>query len=225
MGRGASRRSGSRRWTRRRLVDKAGGVEAPDFAERFRAGLRERLAAERGAGKATATVAVGDRGGRTAQRVRAASRELPESWVRAGDALPLTAIAGSPRGFLRSGGGVPNEISVARDPGNPLHEYVHHLQRAMPRLDDLFFRLHLRRTVGEPRVTVGGPGEIGRRDQYINSYAGREYGPGQRPREVFTMGMQQLFFPVWGEELLRDLARKDPEMLDLLIGVLFRYDP
>ena len=39
------------------------------------------------------------------------------------------------------------------------------------------------------------------------------------------MGMQHLFRPVWGEKLLPDLLRKDPEMIDLLLAVLFWYDP
>lgn len=54
---------------------------------------------------------------------------------------------------------------------------------------------------------------------------GREYGPGQDPREVFTMAIQQTFHPVWGREFLRRLVRDDPEMLDLVTGVLLHYDP
>ena len=49
--------------------------------------------------------------------------------------------------------------------------------------------------------------------------------PPKTPREVLTMGMQQLFYSVWGDEYLDMMLRKDPEMLDLLLGLLFGYDP
>ena len=67
--------------------------------------------------------------------------------------------------------------------------------------------------------------EIGRKDAYVREYAGREYDPDEEPREVFAMALQQLFHPIWGKEHLGDMARKDPEMLDLIVGVLLRYDP
>ena len=152
---------------------------------------------------------------------------LPASWVRQRNDLPLQAVQGSRRGRYRAGwGGRPAEISVAADPGNPLHEYCHHLQPAMPALHRLFVDLHRRRTAGEPRMRVGPEaGELGREDQYIRPYSGREYGPGQDPQEVFTMAVQQTFHPVWGREFLRRLVRDDPEMLDLVTGVLLHYDP
>ena len=96
----------------------------------------------------------------------------------------------------------------------------------MPELDGIFAALHRRRTKGDPRVRIGkGRNEIGRTDDYILEYAGREYDPGQQPREVLTMGMQQLFHPLFKSEYLRKMVRDDPEMLDLLLGVLFGYDP
>ncbi len=164
---------------------------------------------------------------------RRAARELPEAWVRQGqdggegNALPLLAIKDSSRGFYSAAleRQQTAEISVASDVGNPLHEYVHHLQRAMPGLDALFHQLHRRRTAGEPRVQVGGPTDLGRKDQYVHAYAGREYTKEELPQEVLTMGVQQLFHPVWDEEYLLMLVHDDPEMLDLVLGVLFHYDP
>ena len=216
------------RTRRERMVEKAGGIDAPDFVERFREDLRNSLGEERGAGTVEARIRVGHKGSRTASRVRKAARELPASWVTKGNTLPLTAIGASQRGFHRTwrGNVRPAEISVATDVGNPLHEYIHHLQHAMPELNGLFVALHRRRTKGEPRVLVGsGQNEIGRTDDYIHKYTGKEYDPGEEPLEVFTTGMQQLFHPVWDRERLRKLVRKDPEMLDLLLGVLFGYDP
>ena len=205
-----------------------GGLEAADFAERFRRDLRRRLRADRGAGSEAADIGVGADGSRTAERVRQAAKVLPASWVRRGNTLPINGIRGSERGSYRPSTTpeIPAEISVASDVGNPLHEYCHHLQHAIPGLDELFRKLHRRRTAGEARVVVGGdPREIGRRDQYIDPYLGREYGRDQTPAEVLTMAMQMTFHPVWGEEHLRDMVRDDPELLDLVLGVLFHYDP
>lgn len=39
------------------------------------------------------------------------------------------------------------------------------------------------------------------------------------------MAMQMLFYKIDGEDFMEDLATEDPEMLDLALGVLFRYDP
>ena len=39
------------------------------------------------------------------------------------------------------------------------------------------------------------------------------------------MAVQQIFHPVWKVDYLRDLVRDDPEMLDLVTGVLLHYDP
>ncbi len=39
------------------------------------------------------------------------------------------------------------------------------------------------------------------------------------------MAIQRLFYPIGDHDYLMAMARHDPEMLDLIIGVLFRYDP
>ncbi|MCY4098839.1 MAG: hypothetical protein OXF40_11360, partial [Rhodospirillales bacterium] len=209
---------------RERMVEAAGGVDAPGFEERFRRDLRRGLVDERGAGTVPAEIGVGRGGGRTAARVREAAQELPASWVRQGNSVPVNGIRGSKRGFYRPGGDRwTAEISVASDVGNPLHEYHHHLQRAIPGLDAHFAKLHRRRTAGERRVAIGGG--VGREDEYVRPYTGREYGRVEAPLEVLTMAMQMTFHPVWRREHLWDLVRKDPELLDLSLGVLFHYDP
>ena len=66
---------------------------------------------------------------------------------------------------------------------------------------------------------------------YILKYQGREYhaklgsdNDGE-PLEVITMAMQMLFYKIDGEDFMKALVKRDPEMLDLALGALFRYDP
>ena len=89
------------RTLRERMVEDAGGIDAPDLIQRFRDNLRTRLGVERGAGTADAQIDVGVKGSRTAMRVRKAAAELPASWVTRANTLPLTAIGASKRGFHR----------------------------------------------------------------------------------------------------------------------------
>ena len=62
-----------------------------------------------------------------------------------------------------------------------------------------FYRLHRRRTAGEPRVAIHdfSPAEIGRRDKYVDACAGREYGEAETPCEVLTMGVQRSSAARW----------------------------
>ena len=131
---------------------------------------------------------------------------------------------------------------VSRDPSNATHEYVHHLQAAMPEVDRLFQALHLRRTTlpdgdREPVVTLNPYDSTGRRDQYVDDCFGREYDPAMlagigydpdRPAiEVMTRAFQILFHRLPGDRPvdLDKLVRRDPEMLDLALGLLFHHDP
>ena len=134
-------------------------------------------------------------------------------------------------------------LHVNDDPGTALHEYTHHLQAAMPELDGHFQALHRRRTEGEKRgylpayahrdrngAIAGGP--KGRKDEYVDEYFGTEYpfmGANGPALEVMPRAIQTLFYPLktssGPKELLPDLLRKDPEMLDLTLGLLFGYDP
>ena len=128
----------------------------------------------------------------------------------------------------------------AIDASTALHEYVHHAQRMAPDLDGLFVAVHRRRTAGEPVAPVlerDPPDwtEVGRRDKYVHWYQGKEYGarPGRgddppvsgAAREVITMAYQMPLYPARKGEMLRELLRRDPEMVDLALGALFRYDP
>ena len=79
-------------------------------------------------------------------------------------------------------------------------------------------------------MSPGHPNETGRKDRYILPYQGREYRGD--PREVMTMAYQY----IWQRHIRepddggwwkgkKPLLDYDPEMLDLALGALFKYDP
>ena len=234
------------RLVREELVQQAGGAAAFDPV-RFRGLLRNRLARERGAREVTANIT-----GPLASAVQADIAGLfPRSWIEQANKIPVLVMEPDKnRGGYRPAGGSGQaaEIYVRSDPGERdggywqgarIHEYVHHLQQSMPGLNQMFTELHQRRTRGEPlvQVTPGHPSERGRRDQYILKYQGREYGArGRRgsgePREVITVAYQSIWQTYrtnpgdggyWGKDY--NLLERDPEMLDLALGALFKYDP
>jgi len=133
-------------------------------------------------------------------------------------------------------------FNVSDDAGNALHEFVHHVQFQNPALDAHYLALHRRRTVGEKVVRLRDPygrpypkGVVGRRDSYVEQYAGREYGLDEahigqtklygQPREVMTRAIQMLWYPVYGRDFLKQMTEDDPEFLDLTLGLLLRYNP
>ena len=71
----------------------------------------------------------------------------------------------------------------------------------------------------------------GRADGYIDPYFGREYpadpatgGWPEGPMEVMTRTYETIFTGPWSKGVGR-LMRDDPELLELALGALFRYDP
>ena len=214
------------------------------FRERLVATLQRR----RGAGEIEAEVAPGRFGKRHAkavETVREVSRVFPRRWVEEANRITLRAADNStpdggtyyPRdwtGKPQAGTGVTHKnagyalISTAPDRGTALHEYTHHLQNAMPGLDALFRDLHKARTRGEPILQLRdySTGIVGREDQYIDPYCGREYGE-YGPLEVITCAYEVLLGTPANKKQrgLRSLLRDDPGMADLAIGALMRYDP
>ena len=236
------------RLVREELVQQAGGAAA--FSPvRFRGLLRDRLARDRGAREVTANIT----GGGLAEDVKTDVAGLfPRSWIEQANKIPVLAqIAEENRGrYIPAGGASQAAVLLVRGDrggryagawqGTRIHEYVHHLQASMPGLNKMFLDLHRRRTKGEPLVGVtrGHPDELGRMDQYVDLYQGREYGArrGGRaegdPLEVITMAYQYIWqthlrtpgdYGYWGGEY--KLLERDPEMLDLALGALFKYDP
>ncbi len=237
---------------RKQLVDATG--LAPDqtgFTDRLRGLAARGLTTGRGAGTVAASVTPLRAGGQdraAADAIHAASLRFPANWVARANASPLSVAAGgqptggsyipaAARGPVRIG---PDRLTKAdntawaitsRDPGNATHEYAHHLQAAMPEIDRLFQTLHIRRTTlpggnREPRILLSPYRVPGRRDQYVDEYFGREY-PGGHAAEVMTRAFQILFHRLPGRRGvdLDKLVRDDPEMLDLVLGLLFHYDP
>ena len=91
----------------------------------------------------------------------------------------------------------------------------------------MFQALHRRRTHGEPVIDLPKyTGFRGRKDQYIDAYYGREYPSYAAPAlEVITRSLENVFYPMYGQERLGKMVRDDPEMLDLALAALFRYNP
>lgn len=117
-----------------------------------------------------------------------------------------------------------------RDNDSALHEYMHRIQAVLPELDGIFQALHRRRTAGDPLRPLAelipgyGPKELTREDDYVHAYFGREYdaGPGHA-LEVITMAFQSVMgHDDWRR---RQMLARDPELVDLVLGALFRYDP
>ena len=167
---------------------------------------------------------------------------IPDDWVFLGNRRPVLVQETDQRAFYRSKTATV-EVPVGRDKlgvnaGVRVHEYTHHLQRQVDGLDNIFHQEHYRRTRGEKLEEIyKGLGEYGRRDKYPRAYQGKEYF-GEQPREVLTMAMEALARPTPKDlgafdrmklkrhnYTLGEMRDKDPEMMDLLLGVLFRYSP
>lgn len=247
------------RGIRREIADEIGpGIDPDDaaWAWAFRGILRRRLREERRAGAVEADATPRHRPQQhvdAAQRMRRAAGDLPASWVDAGNAHGKVLVKQLPDnkdgGWYKpvpvqkfvdgknrkvgyeaaiTGRGVDEGLDVA------LHEYVHHLQNAMPGLQALFRREHRRRTTHDdgtrhkikplpPYTSVRG-----QEDDYIKAlvYAGRRYPwDDDDPLEVITAHFQAVLRSFHGREVLHRLASDDPGMLDLVLGTLFRYDP
>lgn len=203
-------------------------------AQGFQRELLADLAASRPIGTAAKLVSRG----RGAQFVEQASLRFPDDWTKAADRLGPLSVQFMPG---RASYGPSPDGSGAirtRDITSAVHEYTHRLQHALPKLDDFFQEIHQRRTTGEPirplRYLIPGSGyairEVAQKDQYVNAYQGRIYrDPGHvylgqhGALEVMTMAFEALLgdHPV----KLQEMLDRDREMLNLAIGLLYRYAP
>ncbi len=113
----------------------------------------------------------------------------------------------------------------------------------MPGFDSPFQNLHKQRNRDLARAPLDNYRGFGRTDEYIDDYFGAEYddvmlrGLGYDPDspalEVITRAFQITFHEVVrprrdGTREVLDIARlsrDDPEMLDLVLGVLFHHIP
>lgn len=201
-----------------------GEVLAQGYVEEVAAILRDRSRAALGRAREVGTLGIRTVETRPDGRALMAdvARLLPADWVRAGNEMPVRVIVSERRGSYRPGGdGRPPEMRVDR--GSALHEYVHHLQFALPDLNRLFLDLHESRTRGDPLVLISESDEVARPDGYYNPYQGREY-RGYGAMEVMTMG----FDPLLGMDeehphAFRKMLTEDREMLEFVLGVLFYW--
>ncbi len=220
---------------------KAGGIAPGDarFPGRFRRALTETLETERDASTIDPILDPGNTGLdaiAATDAVREATRVLPAKWIDRANDTPVRVVEHSQNypalgSYDKSAAGGPLIVTNAT-PGNALHEYVHHLQDRLPDFDDLFQQLHRRRTAGDPVLPLTHYGGKGREDDYVDDYFGREYDHNSvkhRPAlEVVTRAFQMLFHPLKRSKDQVDLDKylhRDPEMVDLVIGMLFHYDP
>jgi SPP1 gp7 family putative phage head morphogenesis protein len=211
----------------------------------FRSALREKLKAAR----SFDTAAKVKSAGKGAETVRQASKLYPDDWTRKADAFgPLYAKAKTnsrgwaatlpeTRGYVRfrlpEFGEVefePNAGYIVVRPGdieNAVHEYGHRLQAALPELNAFFTDLHRRRTAGDPLKPLRNwsPGyranEMTREDKYVSPYQGKEYDG--EPLEMLTMAFEWVLGPRLAA--FEEFRAKDPEMFNLVIGLLFEYTP
>ena len=167
----------------------------------------------------------------SAEAVRNAIRLLPATWVKkAGpvvvDQIPKDKTKKASGLYYKYGSRI--EIAPGQGLATAMHEYVHHLQVALPGFQDIFRKEHLRRTTN-PDGTRHQPvaskydGFMVRDDDYVDDYFGAV--DVEDGIEVPTRGYEILFADLYGKEMLSTLAKDDPGMLDLLLGVLFRYEP
>jgi SPP1 gp7 family putative phage head morphogenesis protein len=130
-------------------------------------------------------------------------------------------------------------LSVS-DISSAVHEYTHRLQHAMPELDDYFQALHQRRTAGDDLKQLAvlyndsryEGDEVAREDDYVTPYFGKEYNDPELSYtgrvgalEVITMTYECLLSAAYLEEVFDDLYKKDRELFNLAISLLFNHQP
>ena len=208
---------------------------------KFEAEVVRQLRTTRGAGGLAPLVNAAPGDGPLADMVREAARRLPRSWVAAGNAhgaLTVRKKGGSGGDYSDS----KKEIRLASlaTLDVALHEYVHHLQGAMPGFQRLFRDEHLRRTTApngkrDPLTTSNvypHLGKVFRNDGYSDHYMGRDYGkpidvaPNMPDGDAIETATTAFMIVLGGRPWsLAKMASYDPGMLDLVLGLLFRFDP
>jgi hypothetical protein len=208
-----------------------GGTASDEEIAAWRNELHRKLREERGAGNVAPRLASS---GQAADLVRQGASLYPESWVKKSNSEGrISTRLVRRRGWHRYHGNGSSEIRAGRLV-TAVHEYGHRLQSVMPELDAYFQQLHRRRTEGEALISLRSlrrgywPNEMTRKDKYADAYFGKEYGR-HGALEVLPMSFQGVLIGSYGEHtpngLIRDMLRKDPEIVHLTLGLLFSYAP
>ncbi len=220
------------------------------WAIAFQGELLELLKAERGAGSVNIVAQGGQN--QALDLLEEAASHYPASWIQAANQFgPLNVkLTATGRGWAyttKTPGNIElkppfgavtaqrNEgfIVTGTHVGTAIHELGHRLQSAMPDLDRRFVVLHRERTAGDQLESLQDlqpnlpyeAHEVTRKDKYTDPYFGRTYEPDD-PLEVLAMAFQSTLRDVGGDRRwVNKLRNDDPEMLDLTIGLLMRFEP
>lgn len=149
------------------------------------------------------------------QHVQDAVQALPTAWIEASNQRGVIAVSKAVRGSYNDGTKrlkVSSEGVMAESVA--LHEMGHRMEATLPAIARIEAEFYKRRTAGESLAWIG-PGyrktEKTRTDQFSHPYIGKDYGGYYH--EVLTMGLEGVFY---GQHNLH----KDPEMMDLILGML-----
>ncbi len=215
-----------------RLRDLANGPDEaltaamPDLRRHLDTEIRRR----QGTGKVKP--AAHNKSGKGKALLERAAAKYPDAWVESANRVKVRANASASRGaywkrrWNRSASRFEAVIRTS-DSSTAEHEYGHHLQAMLPRLDAVFQAEHRRRTAGDGLELLYSYArrETGRPDHYVSRYQGREYA-GQDALEVLTMAFQAVLGDdALANRYLADMLKSDKEMLKLTLGVLFHYKP
>jgi hypothetical protein len=196
-----------------------------NLSEWVRGKIFERLSAVRPVGTVTAHMIDTDQA--AADVVRRASGKYPALWVSAGNKKPIKVVISAERGKYVGYESPP--LIITSDSSTAEHEYAHHLQASMPRMQMVFQTEHRRRTRDDPQEMIFpelSNNDVGRPDKYFNRYVGREYSFLDLPLEIMSMVYQAIL----GRDkkslkYFKDMLLKDQETCHLALGLLFHYQP
>ncbi len=209
----------------------AGALEPlTDAMPELRRGLDMEINKRQGTGQIAP--ATHNKGGKGKAILERAAGKYPDAWVDQANAVKVRVTASKQRGaYWRKKWNSQQakfEASIrTSDSSTAEHEYGHHLQAMMPKLDAVFQAEHRRRTAGDAVEVLYGwaPSETGRPDKYVSRYQGREYA-GHDALEVLTMAFQAVLGDdARANRMLAEMLQSDQEMLRLTLGVLFHYKP
>ena len=214
----------------------AGAPIPPEAAKEVRAALQKALQETRPCGGNIVTL---QKSGKAVESLKKVAELLPADWIAAANAVSLDAKYSKKRGFYspvdvqyKKGKIVRAAVWSSDESSTALHEYIHHIQAMLPEIDRFFQQEHQRRTDGDPieQIYSWTKKEVGRPDDYVNRYFGKEYEQGGA-LEVMTMSYEALLGGAMhnganrADDCLVEMIEKDRALLDLATGLLFKYKP
>lgn len=206
------------------------GEVSQEVAKWFRGEILNRLLSVRSVGNVIPLTY--QKSGKGPALMRRVAAKLPDEWVTRGNQSgPLEISVSKRRGFFSERHWNRKAMELRRyirtdESSTAEHEFMHHIQFADKRMNQLFVDEHARRTSSDRLETLYAhlPNEKGKPDGYVSRYQGREYN-GQ-PLEVITMSFQALIGEdAYADSLLAKMLTMDQDMLSLTLGTIFHYKP